>query len=85
MTNGEFAKDIIEVTKDADGVYRETNFKSTTEAAVKETGSSFKYETLDGKTIANDGITIQTKFYPELAKSFKNNKLVRLGLFYVKI
>jgi len=74
--NGEFAKDIIEVTKDADGVYRETNFKSTTEAAVKETGSSFKYETLDGKTIANDGITIQTKFYPELAKSFKNNKLV---------
>ena len=74
--NGEFAKDIIEVTKDADGVYKETNFKSTTEATVKETGSSFKIETVDGKTIANDTITIQKKFYPELTKGFENNKTI---------
>ena len=55
---------------------KETGFKSTTEATVKETGSSFKIETMDGKTIANDTLTIQKKFYPELTKGFKNNKLI---------
>ena len=77
QTNGEFAKDIIEVTKDADGVYKtKIGVKPTVEAVVKETGSSLKIETTDGKTIANETITIQKKFYPELTKGFKNNKTI---------
>ena len=77
QTNGEFAKDIIEVTKDADGVYKtKIGVKPTVEAAVKETGSSLKIETTDGKTIANETITIQKKFYPELTKGFENNKTI---------
>ena len=72
--NGEFAADIVELVKDAEGVFRETNFKSTPEAVVRETGSSTKVVTLDGKTIANESITIQSKFYPELTKLFNKNQ-----------
>ncbi len=77
QSNGEFSSDIIELIKNKDGIYTTKEFKTNPEIVVKQTGSSNKIETLDGKTIANETITIQSKFYPKLVKEFKNNKTLK--------
>ena len=70
QAEGEFAPNIVELVKNKDGIYTEGTFKSTADAVVRETGSPTKIVTLDGKTIANERITIQSKYYPELTKRF---------------
>ena len=73
-SNGEFNVNVVEVTKNKQNIYTEGTFKSNADLAVRDTGSAIKIITKDGKTIANETITIQSKFYPELAKRFKENK-----------
>ena len=73
-SNGEFNVNIVEVTKNKQNIYTEGTFKSNADLAVRDTGSAIRIVTKDGKTIANETITIQSKFYPELAKRFKENK-----------
>jgi len=73
-SNGEFNVNVVEVTKNKQNIYTEGTFKSNADLAVRDTGSAIRIVTKDGKTIANETITIQSKFYPELAKRFKENK-----------
>jgi hypothetical protein len=73
-SNGEFNVNVVEVTKNKQNIYTEGTFKSNADLAVRDTGSPIRIVTKDGKTIANETITIQSKFYPELAKRFKENK-----------
>ena len=73
-SNGEFNVNVVEVTKNKQNIYTESTFKSNADLAVRDTGSAIRIVTKDGKTIANETITIQSKFYPELAKRFKENK-----------
>ena len=70
---GLYNQDIIEVTKNANNIFTEGTFKSTPDTVIRETGTGKKIITQDGKTIANETITIQSKFYPKLKAEFKNS------------
>ena len=73
-SNGEFNVNVVEVTKNKQNIYTESTFKSNADLAVRDTGSAIKIITKDGKTIANETITVQSKFYPEITKRLKENK-----------
>ena len=92
--NGIYEIDIVELTKDAEGVYvvNKINVKETITrksipnpaATLKELGNREKVQTLDGKVVSDSHMLIVKKHYPKMAKYFdtlKNEKAGYKGKF----
>ena len=79
--NGEFDKDIVEVTKDETGIHIKdfdgTVNKSTPLQAVNDVGGKIKITSVDNKSSANPSMLVINKYYPKLAKVIQSSKETR--------
>jgi hypothetical protein len=79
--NGEFSKDIVEVTKDETGIHIKdfdgTINKSTPLQAVNDVGGKIKITSVDNKASANPSMLVINKYYPKLAKVIQSSKETR--------
>ena len=78
---GEFNKDILELTKDKDGAFviDETGtYKSTPLQALNDLGPRTKITSMDGKVSSNGMLMVNNKFYPKLSKAILSSKDVRM-------
>ena len=80
--NGEFSKDIVEVTRDETGIHIK-DFdgkinKSTPLQAVNDVGGKIKIISVDNKSSANPSMLVINKYYPKLAKVIQSSKETRM-------